>query len=521
MFARATFEGDAGFDEATFKGDAGFDEARFKGDAGFNEATFERYARFDGATFKGYAAFRRATFKSDARFARATFKDAALFARATFEGDAGFDEATFERYARFDGATFKSDARFARATFKDAALFARATFEGDAGFDEATFERYARFDGVTFKGYAAFRRATFKSDALFLGATIEDHLRFDGAIFEGYAGFMRATFEGDVAVLGLITVAGLLNLDEVQFASQVRIVVDAGVLNCRRGRFPGGVQFDVQRAVVRLDDTDLSVPSLFTGRPVGGPAEAVPRPRLLSLQRANVAGLTLGGVGLADCRFAGAHNLDKLKVEADTVFGLSPAVAGWERRQIIAEEKAWRAAKTRPGRWERPSWPDPEDPPETLSPGAIASLYRALRKGREDVKDEPGAADFYYGEMEMRRHDRGTDGANRWRGRASRIVLTAYWLVSGYGQRAWRALVALAVVTALFAVAFHYIGFTTPPKPASYWTSLLYTFRSTISLTDSQVILTAWGSFFQALLRITGPVLLGLMLLALRSRIKR
>ena len=33
----------------------------------------------------------------------------------------------------------------------------------------------------------------------------------------------------------------------------------------------------------------------------------------------------------------------------------------------------------------------------------VAGVYRDLRKGREDNKDEPGAADFYYGEMEMRR----------------------------------------------------------------------------------------------------------------------
>jgi hypothetical protein len=234
-----------------------------------------------------------------------------------------------------------------------------------------------------------------------------------------------------------------------------------------------------------------------------------------------VAGLALGNVSLADCRFDEAHNLDKLRVEADTVFGLSPAVAGWERRQAIAEEAAWRAARARPGRWKPASWPDSDPEPMTLSPGAIAGLYRALRKGREDAKDEPGAADFYYGEMEMRRHDRGTGGTNRWRGRATRFVLAAYWLVSGYGLRAWRSLVALAVVTALFAVAFHFVGFFRPPEPTSYWTSLLYAFRSTLSLTDSQVTLTAWGSFFQALLRITGPVLLGLMLLALRSRVKR
>ena len=127
---------------------------------------------------------------------------------------------------------------------------------------------------------------------------------------------------------------------------------------------------------------------------------------MLSLQRANVAGLALGNVDLADCRFAGAHNLDKLRLEAGAVFGLSPAVAGWERRQVIAEEVAWRAARTRPGRWSAPEWLD-MDEPEVLSPGAVAVLYRALRKSREDAKDEPGAADFYYGEMEMRRHDRG------------------------------------------------------------------------------------------------------------------
>ena len=158
-----------------------------------------------------------------------------------------------------------------------------------------------------------------------------------------------------------------------------------------------------------------------------------------------------------------------------------------------------------------------------LAPGVVVGLYRALRKGREDTKDEPGAADFYYGEMEMRRHDHGAadDSGGRARGRVSRGVLTTYWLISGYGLRAWRSLAALAVVTAAFAVAFHLWGFTAPPEPASYWTSLLFAFRSTVSLTDNEVKLTAWGSLLQALLRLTGPVLLGLALLALRNRVKR
>lgn len=84
------------------------------------------------------------------------------------------------------------------------------------------------------------------------------------------------------------------------------------------------------------------------------------------------------------------------------------------------------------------------------------------------------------------------------RGRAERGIVTAYWVVSGYALRARRALVCLAVVTALFAVAFHFIGFAKAPQPASYWTSLLYAFRATLSLTDSTVLLTAWVSYCKA-----------------------
>jgi len=79
-----------------------------------------------------------------------------------------------------------------------------------------------------------------------------------------------------------------------------------------------------------------------------------------------------------------------------------------------------------------------------------------------------------------------------------RIIVTAYWLVSGYGLRAWRALTCLAVVTLILAFAFYRVGFTVPPHPDSYWTSLLYAFRATLSLTDSDVKLTAWGNSCKA-----------------------
>ncbi len=96
-----------------------------------------------------------------------------------------------------------------------------------------------------------------------------------------------------------------------------------------------------------LDDTDLAAPSIMAGIPrlsneelarrekriarawqrqLAG--EISERPQLVSLRRANVAGLGLSNVSVADCRFAGAHNLDKLRLESDVSFATAPLAAG-------------------------------------------------------------------------------------------------------------------------------------------------------------------------------------------------
>lgn len=454
---------------------------------------------------------------TDADFSRATFLSTATFAGCVFRGDALFDGATFKDDAQFGQATFKQTAWFAEATFLDA-WFSSATFSGDAVFSGATFKDDSGFASAIFEHIAWFNFATFKHVARFDDATFKDATRFEKSRFRGTVDFRRATFKQTRTVGPLLACRGLV-LDGVLFKQPVRIEASTPGLCCHQAQFDGGVQFWLRWARVVLDDTYLANPSTLAGIPRltdDGLAieeqqlarawrrlltrEISERPRLLSLQRADVAGLGLSKVELADCRFAGAHNLDKLRMEADVSLVAAPTRPGRDRRQVIAEERTWRAQHS--SRWTAPLWPDwTGAAPEVLEPGQIAGLYRALQKGREDNHDEPGAADFYYGEMEMRRHARSSPasgnassfagGASR--GRAERSILTVYWLVSGYGLRAWRALACLAAVIAGFAIAFHLIGFTTPPRPASYWTSLLYAFRATLSLTDNEVKLTAWA----------------------------
>ena len=568
-FDWATFSGDAEFDEVTFSGDAVFDGATFEGSAEFGDATFTGNAqffqaafvggaRFDGATFTGGAGFIRAIFRGGDQFPGgsfvvATFKGVCWFTGATLSGGADFSGATFESMVALNGATFTGAASFSGAKFRAGAAFGSVTFRGAAQFDDATFEAGAEFEGVTFRD-AEFRGVTFERSPDFHGATFKGRAHFARAIFRGSEPlFPQVTFKG-VARFGdasfeqtrrfgpLLAHRGLV-LDGVHFMQPVAIEASTIGLCCRKARFLGGVQFRLRWAAVVLDDTDLAAPSWLGAcywtapeqfqwerqiatawvRLLGN--ELHQYPQLLSLRGANVAGLGLSDVSLSDCRFERAHNLDKLRLESKIAFatappplGLGAFSLGW--RLVIAEECDWRAQRFHPHRWVSPFWPRwlDEDRPYPLGVGQVAELYRALRKGREDNKDEPGAADFYYGEMEMRRHTRSFIPS---RDAGERAILTAYWLVSGYGLRAWRAVAWLAVITAILALAFHLVGFTVPPQPASYWTSLLYAFRATLSLTDSEVKLTAWGELLQAVLRLTGPVLLGLALLALRGRVKR
>jgi hypothetical protein len=114
-----------------------------------------------------------------------------------------------------------------------------------------------------------------------------------------------------------------------------------------------------------------------------------------------------------------------------------------------------------------PEWRDKGD--ELPLPRSIGSIYRALRRRPEDSKDEPGAADFYSGGMEMRRA-----------ARPERIILWLYRLVSGYGLRASRALGALLITVAVFSFGLWWFGFD-PPHP-DYARALLVGVESTSSL---------------------------------------
>ncbi|MFE5924113.1 pentapeptide repeat-containing protein [Streptomyces sp. NPDC056468] len=561
-------------------GVARFDSATFQGLARFESVTFERDASFESATFEGVAAFRSATFEGVVRFRSAIFQGVARFDSATFQGvawldcDAWFDSATFTRDAWFSSATFTRDARFGSATFEGIAGFNSATFEGGAWFNSATFECDAWFDSATFEGGASFESAAFERDAGFRSATFEGGAWFESVTFEGIAGFVLATFARDARFeqavfarpvsLGPLVCAGRVMLSGAVFSGPMTLSFAARRLECRRTRWSSTAELRLRYATVDFAHAVFEYPLtvvawtdpfvLPNGRPLEEQALAdVPDAtvRMASLRGVDAAHLVLADVDLSGCLFTRTVHLDQVRLEGTCSFDEVPPGTHWRRwrpvrftqRRTLAEEHHWRAGQPTAVR----GWNVAVFDAGYVGPAQLALVYRALRKAFEDGKNEPGAADFYYGEMEMRRHDRtGTT-------RAERGLLHGYWMLSGYGLRASRALgwlTAGMLVTIVLLVGFglpknsprQEATGTVPPGGGRVTfeiekddpqnpTGNRFTsdrFEKALNVTLNSVVfrssgqdLTTVGTYIEMTSRLLEPTLLALAVLAVRGRIKR
>ncbi|MEV0244942.1 hypothetical protein AB0I06_34270, partial [Streptomyces sp. NPDC050674] len=377
--------------------------------------------------------------------------------------------------ARFGSVTFEGAAMFGSATFKNNAGFGSATFKRAAGFESATFERGAVFASVTSRNDAMFGSATFKDDAWFRSATFERGAVFGSATFEGDAGFESATFvEADQ--FGPLVCAGRVVLSGAVFGRPVTLSLAARRLECHRTRWSSTAEIRLRYATVDLAHSVFEYPLtiaaepdpfvLNDGRPLAEdlfPSAYDPGVRVASLRGVDAAHLVLADLDLWECLFTGTVHLDQLRLEGACTFNTAPPAVHWRRwppvrfteRRVLAEEHHWRASQ--PGAVQ--GWVLGTG---RAGPLQLAPVYRALRKAFEDGKHEPGAADFYYGEMEMRRH---ADDIPR----SERGLLTAYWALSGYGLRASTALAWLGTAMLLTIVLLMAFGLAqdTPKQTAT------------------------------------------------------
>jgi uncharacterized protein YjbI with pentapeptide repeats len=536
--------------------DVSFEGATFQDPVSFVGLAFEGKTRFDGARFADRVSFEDVGFADDVSFNNVVFVEPAHFAKTTFSTSVSFNGAQAQETISFVGAVFAGEASFG-------GVLRGARFSGDRMFAGTTL-REANFSHATFEGDQLFLGAVFEQDATFTGASFTGEYPFYGAAFAsgGTALFNHARFDA-LRSFGPILVPGTLGLYRACFMSYTRLEVSANMLFAAQTQFLAGAELRAAPADIALDATLFAGPSLVVGvnTSLGPPARSLlrgwlgipfgpatepslalwdkekivllrwgQRPRLLSLRAAEVGKLALSNLDLQACRFEGALGLDNMRIEPTCTFASTPP-GRYSIRDVIAEEHEWRYHRGQKRQSQSGAWYGVEvrgsqrsvdllGEPERLRPEQIASIYRQLRKAREDSKDQPGAADFYYGEMEMRRHTplrtESRAGA-RLTSRGEHVLLSLYWLTSGYGLRASRALAALAVTVLAFAVLLFLFGLKTP----DFGTALLQSAEGATLRSGDQELLTGVGKGLQLALRLLGPVFFGLAVLSLRGRVQR
>ncbi|WP_197288693.1 pentapeptide repeat-containing protein [Nocardia sp. NRRL S-836] len=505
--------------------------------------------------------------------------------KCVFTGHANFSAKVFggfnhpqDDYVDLSDARFEADAVFTGTRFHGRVFFQHTRFD-TASFDQVEFGHDAWFLGTRFNGTASFNNAAFTGSAYFHDVAASSAVVLTGATFSGSAHLDPITTPS-------------LDLAQAEFVKRATVHI-AGSCIADHARFDDGVAVRLLHcsalvSTLSLTGVRLGAPSTVTGDiphvdhgTAVSTATAAGRgadlPRLLSLADADVADLTVTDVDLGRCLFTGAINLDQLRMGGTVAFARperhrlarwQPRTPRWWQalwrwcsrgdrpvgREMLLDELVARLGPTEALGTDR----DPRGPASRrATDDQVAVLYRALRKAREDAKDEPGAGDFYYGEMEARRRGarkRGTQTI------IERLVLTLYRVLSGYGLRAGRALAwLLALVTVLTVLLMTFglpdttgpaqrmtgtlqpahaadaprelvVEVRTPPillpPPDRLWTLDRAERAARVALgsvvfrdTDQQ--LTTAGRWTVNSGRLLGPLLIALAALAIRARVKR
>lgn len=533
-FARARF-GRAVFKDAHFGDDISFERAEFAGKTEFHGARFGDRARFSRARFAASSQFFATSFGAEAGFARTHFAVRAKFHDARFGPRANFSEAEFPAGADFGASAFEEKLQMAGVTFAGETSFLGANFEARARLANWTVADSLDMQSVHFQGAVSLHGARIGGDAIFDYGVFKGSVDLGDVKIAGQGSFASARF-AEATRLGPVEAVGDLLLDDLLILSPCKIEVGARVSDFSGSRFLAPVRLVVQRGDVVLDRVGTGPRLVITA-----PAEKVDdaTPRLISVCAADIGPTLVSGFDVRALRFDGADGIDGLHIESGATFERAPKGAR-AHREVLAEEHRKRSLDSPENGWYPDSCRAAAAEPEDLGPQEVelARIYRSLRKAREDARDAPGAADFYYGEMEMRRlHARACltqDGGigPRLLHLGNVLLLELYRLLGGYGVRPGRPFVAFAAL-ALAAAAYVHCGdlvtLTTPgphhtilEASPNFEESVVFVLRGALLLpTTTGVLLTTEANWIQIVARVLGPLLLGLFAFGLRARVHR
>ncbi len=366
----------------------------------------------------------------------------------------------------------------ARNPDKDPEAFGKAFLEHrkrrGACFWCFVFPRVESFGGETFEEDADFTLAIFHGEAHFTRTVFKGRASFRSCVFRNAVYFGGAMFEkeADFADATFETVA---DFQGTRFKTAAKFCV---------ARFNGRTRFSGR-------DEDSAAKGrgfipIFAGTEVDFRGVVMPSSEDLAFVEAD-----LGKCRLLDTDLRKVHFAD----------------VSWTRigdRHGVYEEVVH--LKNNEGR----PW------------GRIEQLYRALKQNYEDRRDYERAGDFHYGEKEARRRNGQTP-------LGLRILLTVYWLLSGYGERYWRPLLWAGFLLGASTVAYIWLGLW--PKGGGprldfrngldWLRALHYSVGVMTLLKPDTLAPLGFSKGVHTVQSLGGPLLIGLAGLAIRQRLRR
>lgn len=474
----------------------------------------EKTLNFHKVEARGTATFRDSHFGSSrgGSVVIGQFQRRADFTNTQFAGGVQFGSSEdhnrchFYREAIFDDSTFGSEAAgsltMPGCAFEAKASFRNATVHSCASFDGVAFQSTVDLDGLrVLKGPRGEAQLTMRKPVF--GATVTMRVEVQGTAKLEDVSLSNVAEGFTISALGGIRFSrvDIEPFSVIALSSANSVVVD-------QVQMQNGGQLKIAAKQFELTNFSSAHPALIQNS-----ATSKDGTLLTSLSGTNCDGLTFSGLDLSHTKFIGAANVDRLVVSGQ--FTLN-STSGWHaRRKYLFEEAMVRTPASSSKQWKLNSAEGEHTTLSSIEPRELAAVYRSLRKGREDQKDEPGSADFYYGEMEMRRLSLPTVSVER-------LVLTLYWVVSGYGLRAWRALLALTLLITGAAFALCSVpllnGDTHGPGLGK---AFLFSAQAGLSLAGPASSYSTTAQVIQLILRISLPVLIALAVLAVRARVKR
>ncbi|MFG3439543.1 pentapeptide repeat-containing protein [Nonomuraea sp. NPDC047897] len=305
------------------------------------EATGRRpgRARFDRVRFTGDVRLADVTFAGDVSLDGALFERLASFFGSRFEGNVSLAGARFARELSFHGVEVRGHLALDRAVMARDALFSQAGFGHGLSCEGARFDGFATFDGARLGDGATFRGARF-------GRTLSFRKVRGGALFEA------AHFAADA----YLSATGRLSAARARADGTLDVSVSDGSADLRRVEVAGATTLRLADARADLEGAVLRGPATVTGRG---------RSALTSLRQVDAPSLTLHGLDLSACGFAGLVHPAGVRL-TECRFGMS---ARGVREGVRAPVMRWLSRRSAPA----PQQPGPQAAGPPPSPSGVRS----------------------------------------------------------------------------------------------------------------------------------------------------